>query len=226
MGREAMMSRRVDELQRQLEFTRHESQDRAAKATGARATELLAAEWATAAKLGLDAAKVRLTKTEAVLQKSLEALETERRARSKADQEVLTLRGQVLGAEESNARLLEKVTQQEEGLSILESTRLGMYLFCLWLMCWFFLSFASDLVVLFPELGGKIGSLERELETAKAAIGRGAEALAKSLEERHALEGELDRIRNVAQVVISEVFGWAPSTSTPAVQLMEVPNNV
>ena len=64
-----------------------------------------------------------------MLQKSLEALEMERRARSEADQEVLMLRGQVLGAEESNARLLEKVTQQEEILSILVSTRLGMYLF-------------------------------------------------------------------------------------------------
>ena len=45
------------------------------------------------------------------LQKSLEALESERKARSKVDQEVLALRGQVLGMEESNARLCEKVTQ-------------------------------------------------------------------------------------------------------------------
>ena len=79
------------------------------------------------------------------------------------------------------------MTQQEEGLSILESTRLGMYLFRLWLMPCFFLSFASELVVLFPELGGKIGSLERELETAKAAIDQSAEALAKSFEEQRAL---------------------------------------
>ena len=93
--------------------------------------------------------------------------------------------------EESNARLLEKVTQQEEGLSILEGTHLNMYLFHLWLMSCFFLSLASKLVVLFPELDGRIGSLERELETAKAVIGRSAEALAKSLEERRALEGEL-----------------------------------
>ena len=62
----------------------------------------------------------------------------EQKARSEAQQEVVTLRGQLLGAEESNARLLEKVTQQEEGLSILESTRLGMYLFRLRLMPWFF----------------------------------------------------------------------------------------
>ena len=73
-----------------------------------------------------------------------------------------------------------------------------MYLFHLWLMPWFFLSFASELVILFPELGGKIGSLERELETAKAAIGWSVETLAKSLEEQRALEGELDQICNVA----------------------------
>ena len=101
------------------------------------------------------------------LESERKALESERKGRSEADREVLAFRGQVLGAEESNARLLEKVTRQEEGLSILKNTCLGMYLFCLWLIPWFFLSFASELVVLFLELGGKIGSLERELETAK-----------------------------------------------------------
>ena len=50
-------------------------------------------------------------------------------------------------------------------------------------MSWFFLSFASELVILFPELGGKIGSLEQELETAKAVIDQSMKALAKSLEE-------------------------------------------
>ena len=130
--------------------------------------------------------------TEAALQKSLDALEVERKARSKVDREVLALWGQVLGAEESIAQLLEKVTQQEEGLSILENTHLGMYLLRLWLMPWFFLSFASKLVVLVLELGGRIGSLERKLEIAKVTIGRSAEVLAKSLEERCALEGELD----------------------------------
>ena len=78
----------------------------------------------------------------------------------------------------------------------------------------------------FSELGGKIGSLEQELETAKATIDRGAEALARSLEERRALEGELDQLHNIAQVVVSEVFGSGPSTSTPAMQLAEVPNEV
>ena len=46
-----------------------------------------------------------------MLQESPEALELERKARSEVDQEVLTLRGQVLGTEESNARLREQVTQ-------------------------------------------------------------------------------------------------------------------
>ena len=41
----------------------------------------------------------------------METLETERKARSEVDREVLVLRGQVLRAEESNARLLAKVTQ-------------------------------------------------------------------------------------------------------------------
>ena len=65
---EAMMSQWVDELELQLESTRHKSQDRAAKAMGARAAELLAAEWATAAERGLTIVKVHLTETEAVLQ--------------------------------------------------------------------------------------------------------------------------------------------------------------
>jgi len=123
----------------------------------------------------------------------LEALEIERKARSEAEQEMVTLRGQVLRAEESNARLLKKVTQQEEGLSILESTHLGMYLFHIWLMSWFFLSFAFELVILFLELGGKIGSLEREWETAKAALQKSLEALeierkARSVADREVLE--------------------------------------
>ena len=57
-------------------------------------------------------------------------------------------------------------------------------------------------------------------------IGWNAEALAKSLEEQHALEGELDQLHNVAQVIISEEFGSAPSTSTPAIRLAEVPYEV
>ena len=41
----------------------------------------------------------------------------------------------------------------------------------------------SQFFIFFLELGGKIGSLEQELETVKAAIDWGAEALAQSLEE-------------------------------------------
>ena len=70
----------VDELRNQLESTHHESQDRAAEAMGARAVELHAVERVTPAKWELDAAKVHLAKTKVVLQKSLEALEVERKA--------------------------------------------------------------------------------------------------------------------------------------------------
>ena len=94
---EAAMSRRVDELERQLEFAHRESEDRVAKATGAWAAELLVAERATAAERGLTAVKVHLTETEAALQKSLETLETQRKARSEVDREVLALRGRCLG---------------------------------------------------------------------------------------------------------------------------------
>ena len=57
-------------------------------------------------------------------------------------------------------------------------------------------------------------------------IGQNAVALAKSLEERRALEGELDQLHNVTEVIISEVFGLAPSTSTPIVRLEEVSDEV
>ena len=69
-------------------------------------------------------------------------------------------------------------------------------------------------------------SLERDLETAKATIGQNVEAMAKSLEERRALEGELDQICNVAQLVVSDVFESAPSTSAHAIRLVEVPDEV
>ena len=68
--------------------------------------------------------------------------------------------------------------------------------------------------------------LERDLETTKAMLGWNAEELAKSREEHHALEGDLDQIRNVAQHVILEIFGSAPSTRAPAIQLAEVPGEV
>ena len=57
------------------------------------------------------------------------ALESERKAQSEADQEGLVLWGRVLGTEEANARLREQVTRQAEGLSVLENTHLDKYLF-------------------------------------------------------------------------------------------------
>ena len=79
--------------------------------TGARATELCAIEWVTATEREINAVKVHLAETEAVLQKSLEALEAKQKAWLDAKQEVVALRGQMLGAEESNARLLERMTR-------------------------------------------------------------------------------------------------------------------
>ena len=92
--------------------------------------ELRAVKRVTVAEQKLDAAKAHLAETEAALKKSLEALEAERKARSDAEREVIVLRGQMLGVEESNTWILERVTQQEEGLSILKSACLGTYLFC------------------------------------------------------------------------------------------------
>ena len=61
--------------------------------TGAQEVKLHAVERATAAERELDAEKVHLAETEAVLQKSLEALEVEQKARSYAEQEVIALWG-------------------------------------------------------------------------------------------------------------------------------------
>ena len=69
-------------------------------------------------------------------------------------------------------------------------------------------------------------ALERDLETSKASFSWNAEELAKSREERRALEGELGQICDAAELVVSEVFGSTPSTSTPAIQLAEVPDAV
>ena len=97
--------------------------------TTVRAEEQCVAERATTAERRLEAAKARqmeteaglrksLADTEVVLQKSLEtlesernALESERKARTEANQEVIALRGQMMGIEEANARLCEQVTR-------------------------------------------------------------------------------------------------------------------
>jgi len=71
-----------------------------------------------------------------------------------------------------------------------------------------------------------VKTLEQDLDTTKATLSRNAEELAKSHEERRALEGDLDQIHNIAQLIISEVFWSVPSTSASAVQLAEVPDAV
>ena len=121
MEQEAVVLWQVVELEHQLEFARRESQDQAAEATKARAAELLAVERATTTERGLDVTKAHeaalqksLADTEGVLQSTLETMEmeqntlgSEQKARSKAVQEVLALRGRVMGTEEASARLLE-----------------------------------------------------------------------------------------------------------------------
>ena len=69
------------------------------------------------------------------LESARKALESERKARSEADQEVLALRGRVMGTEEASARLHEQVAQQAEEFSTLENFHLGTYLFC-FSSCW------------------------------------------------------------------------------------------
>ena len=58
---------------------------------GAQVAELHVVEWVTTVEWELDMVKVHLAETEAALQKSLEALEAEQKARSNAEQEVVTL---------------------------------------------------------------------------------------------------------------------------------------
>ena len=70
------------------------------------------------------------------LELAQKALESERKARSEADQKVLMLWGRVMGTEEASARLREKVAQQAEEFSTLENFHVDMYLFY-FLSCWF-----------------------------------------------------------------------------------------
>ena len=84
-----------------------------------------------------------LANTEAVLQEALaaleseraalelaqKALEVERRARSKTDQEVLVLRGRVMGTEDASAWLREQMARQAEDFSTLEASCISTYLF-------------------------------------------------------------------------------------------------
>ena len=64
----------------------------------------------------------------AALERAQKALELEQRARSEADQEVLALWSQVMGMEDTSARLREQVARQAEDFSTLEVSRIGAYL--------------------------------------------------------------------------------------------------
>ena len=64
------------------------------------------------------------------------ALESERKARSEVDQEVLALRGRVMGTKEVNTRLCAQVARHAEDLSTLENFHVGTYLFY-FSSCWF-----------------------------------------------------------------------------------------
>ena len=109
--------------------------------------EVLVVEQVTATERGLEVAKACQVKTEVELWKSLEdaevalqrsqetlelernALESERKARSKADQEVLALHDQVMGTEEASAQLHEQVARQADEFSTLENFHVSTYLF-------------------------------------------------------------------------------------------------
>ena len=93
--------------------------------------------------------------------------------------------------EDASAWLREQVARQAEDLSTLEASHVGMSRFC-FLLCWLFAQPVSKLVALLAELGGKVEVLEWDIETTQATLGRRMEELAKSREERRALEGDLD----------------------------------
>lgn len=98
----------------------------------------------------------------------------------------------MLGVEESITQLHERVTQQEARLSALKGVHLGLNFFPALGRCLRVFSDPSPNCRPFLELGGKVDFLERELETTKVMAGRSVEALAWSLEERRAMEGELN----------------------------------
>ncbi|XP_066333952.1 uncharacterized protein [Miscanthus floridulus] len=178
------------------------SKVRAAEAATAWAEGQRAAERATAVEQGLEAAKVCQEETKAGLRTSL--------ANTKAALQ------EALAALESEKAALESAQKALEAEQRARSEA-DREVLALWDQPVF------ELVAPLAELGEKVKALERDLEMTKANFSRNVEELAKSHEERRALEGELSQIRNTAQLVVSEVFGSVPSTSAPAVQLAEVP---
>ena len=85
------------ELERQLESTRRESQDRAVEVATVRVEEQREAELATAAEQGLEAAKARQAETEAELRTSL--VDTEERSALASERNALELTRNALESE-------------------------------------------------------------------------------------------------------------------------------
>ena len=93
-----------------------------------------------------------------------------------------------------------------EDLSTLEASHVGMYPFC-FLLCWLFPQPISELVALLAGLGRKVEVLEWDLETTKAMLGQNTEELAKSREERRALEGILTRSATLPSMLFHRSLG-------------------
>ena len=97
----------------------------------------------------LEPERAALVLAQNTLESARKALEAERKARSEAGQEVLTLRGQVMGTEDMSARLREQAARQAEDLSTLENFRVSTYLFCFSLLVFSFSLFLN--LSLFPQ---------------------------------------------------------------------------
>ncbi|XP_066361435.1 uncharacterized protein [Miscanthus floridulus] len=144
-----------------------------------------ATERATTAERGLEAEtevelRTSLTDTEVALQKSLKTLELERSA---------------LASERNALELARKAVESEQ--KALEPERkarseVDREVLVLWGRVMGMEEPISELVTLLSEQGGRVKTLERDLETIKMTFSQNAEELAKSHEERRALEGELD----------------------------------
>ncbi|XP_066334093.1 uncharacterized protein [Miscanthus floridulus] len=214
------------ELERRVESARRESQDRAAEAAVAWAEGQRAAERATATERGLEVTKARQAETEAGLRTSLantEAALQEALAALKPERSALASEWAALESARKALEVEQRARSEADQEVLVFRGRVMGTEEANTRLC---AQPVPEPVAPASELDGKVKTLEQDLEMTKATLSRNAEELAKSHEERCALEGDLDQICNVAQLIISEVFGLVPSTSAPAVQLAEIPNAV
>ena len=98
--------------------------------------------------VALELEQSALVSERSALELAWKALESERKDRSEADREVLTLRGRVMGTEEANTRLCVQAARQAKEFSVLENFHVGTYLFC-FSSRWFFLQPVSELAPFF-----------------------------------------------------------------------------